>query len=117
MEMTLASDQEPQSFHSDQGRQFTSSAIVQRLKAEAIEISWSGRKRCYCFAEACGYENILVEPLSSNGKEWEIHRRAYGENWKAEISLDPSSAAMAMDDRHSTLGEKSTHEVYTVSQP
>jgi hypothetical protein len=56
-----------------------------------------------------------VEPLRSNGKEWEIQRRAYGESWKAETSLDPSSAAMAMDDRHSTLGEKTTHEVYTVS--
>jgi putative transposase len=55
LEMALASSRKPQIFHSDQGCQFTSSAFVQRLKAEEITISWSGRGRCF--------DNILVERL------------------------------------------------------
>jgi len=55
LEMALASGRKPQIFHSDQGCQFTSSAFVQRLKAEDIKISWSGRGRCF--------DNILVERL------------------------------------------------------
>jgi putative transposase len=39
LEMALASGHKPQIFHSDQGCQLTSSAFVQRLKAEDIKIS------------------------------------------------------------------------------
>ncbi|WP_371734175.1 DDE-type integrase/transposase/recombinase [Synechococcus sp. CCY 9618] len=46
LEMALASGDKPQIFHSDQGCQFTSSGFIQRLKAEEIQISWSGRRRC-----------------------------------------------------------------------
>jgi putative transposase len=63
LEMALASSRKPEIFHSDQRCQFTSSDFVARLEAEEIKISWSGSKRCYCFAEASGYENILVERL------------------------------------------------------
>ena len=55
LEMALAGGRKPQIFHSDQGRQFTSSAFVTRLQAEEAQISWSRRKRCY--------DNILVEKL------------------------------------------------------
>ena len=53
--MALASGRRLQIFHSDQGCQFTSSTFAQQLKAEEIQISWSGRKRCY--------DNILIEHL------------------------------------------------------
>lgn len=55
LEMDLASSSNSQTFHSDQGCQFTSTAFVGRLRAEEIKISWSGRRHCY--------DNILVERL------------------------------------------------------
>ena len=55
LEMALEGGRRPEIFHSDQGCQFTSGDFVARLQAEAIKISWSGRKRCY--------DNILVERL------------------------------------------------------
>ena len=45
----------PEIILSDQGCQFTSSAVVARQQAEEIKISRSERKRCY--------DNILVERL------------------------------------------------------
>ena len=45
LEMALADDRKPEIFHSDQGCQFTSGDFEARLKAEKIQISWSGRKR------------------------------------------------------------------------
>ncbi len=53
--MALGSVHKPQIFHCDQGCQYTSADFVARLKTEEINISWSGRKRCF--------DNILVERL------------------------------------------------------
>ena len=53
LEMALSGGHKPETFHSDQGCQFISTAFVGRLKAEEIEINWSGRRRCYY--------NILIE--------------------------------------------------------
>jgi putative transposase len=55
LEMALGGGRKPEVFHSDQGCQFASGDFVARLQAEAIKISWSGRKRCH--------DNILVERL------------------------------------------------------
>jgi putative transposase len=44
--MASAGDRKPEIFHSEQGCQFTSADFVARLHAEAMKISWSGRKRC-----------------------------------------------------------------------
>ena len=55
LEIALEGGRRPEIFHSDQGWQFTSSIFVAKLQTEAIQISWSGRKRCY--------DNILVERL------------------------------------------------------
>jgi len=46
LEMALAGDRKPEIFHSDQGCQFTSGALVATLQAEELKISWSGRMRC-----------------------------------------------------------------------
>ena len=50
-----------------------------RLQAEAIKISWSGRRRCY--------DNILIERLWRTVKYEEVYLRAYSDGWEAEISL------------------------------
>ncbi|MCP9800736.1 IS3 family transposase [Synechococcus sp. RedBA-s] len=62
--MALGNGRKPEIFHSDQGCQFTSTAFVGRLKAEEIEISWSGHRRCY--------DNILVERLWRTVKYEEV---------------------------------------------
>jgi putative transposase len=45
MGMAFAGGSEPEIFHSDQGTQFTSIEFVERLQAEKIKISCSGRRR------------------------------------------------------------------------
>ncbi|MBW4531525.1 MAG: DDE-type integrase/transposase/recombinase [Aphanothece saxicola GSE-SYN-MK-01-06B] len=53
LEMALASGRKPQVFHSDLGCQLSSGDFVAQLKAEEIQIRWSGGGRCF--------DNILVE--------------------------------------------------------
>ena len=79
LEIALEGGRRPEIFHSDQSCQFTSSIFVARLQTEAIQISWSGRKRCY--------DNILVERLWRTLKYEEVYLRAYSDGWEAEISL------------------------------
>jgi putative transposase len=43
LEMALEGGRKPEIFHSKQGCQFISSVFVDRLQAETIKISWSGR--------------------------------------------------------------------------
>ena len=71
LEMALEGGRRPEIFHSDQCCQFTSGDFVARLQAEAIKISWSGRKRCY--------DNILVERLWRTVKYEEVYLRAYSD--------------------------------------
>ena len=98
-----------QRFHSDHGCQFTSSVFVARLQAEAIKISWSGRKRCY--------DNILVERLWRTVKYEEVYLRAYSDVWEAEISLARFLWWYCHLRPHSSLGGRTPHEVYTEIEP
>lgn len=59
----------PLLFHSDQGRQYTSSASVDELKSRKIKVSMSGRGRCF--------DNILVERLWRTVKYEEVYLRQY----------------------------------------
>ncbi|WP_143593542.1 integrase core domain-containing protein [Synechococcus sp. 1G10] len=54
-------------------------AFVGRLKEKEIEISWSGRRRCY--------DNILVERLWRTVKYAEVYLRAYSDGWEAELPM------------------------------
>ena len=96
-------------FHSVQGCQFTSGDFVARLQAEAIKISWSGRKRCY--------DNILVERLWRTVKYEEVYLHAYSDGWDAEISLDRFLWRYCHVRPHSSLGGRTTYEVYTEIEP
>jgi putative transposase len=69
LSMILDGDREPVIFHSDPGCQLTFGDFVARLQAEAIQISCSGRKRCY--------DNILVEKLWRTVKHEEVYLHAY----------------------------------------
>jgi putative transposase len=77
--MALAGGHKPKIFHSDQDYQFNSTALVGRLKAEQIEISWSGRRRCYGISQ--------LKRLWSTFKYAAVYLRAYSDDWEAEISL------------------------------
>jgi len=100
---------QPAIFHSDQGSQFTSADFVARLQAAAIQISWSGRKRCY--------DNILVERLWRMLKYEEVYLRAYSDGWDAEISLARFLWRYSHGRPHSSLGGRTPHEVYTETEP
>jgi putative transposase len=109
LEMALESGHKPQIFHSDQGCQFTSTDFVARLQAEAIQISWSGRKRCY--------DNILVERLWRTLKYEEVYLRAYSDGWDAEIGLARFLWRYCHVRPHSSLGGRTPHTVYTETEP
>ena len=109
LEMALATGHKPEIFHSDQGCQFTSTAFVGRLKAEEIEISWSGRRRCY--------DNILVERLWRTLKYEEVYLRAYSDAWEAETCLAQFIWRYGNVRPHSSLGGRTPHEVYTEIEP
>ena len=109
LEMALEGGRKPEIFHSDQGCQFTSSEFVARLQAEAVRISWSGRKRCY--------DNILVERLWRTVKYEEVYLRAYSDGWEAEISLARFLWRYCHVRPHSSLGGRTPHEVYTETEP
>jgi putative transposase len=107
--MALQGGHRPEIFHSDQGCQFTSGDFVARLQAEAIKISWSGRKRCY--------DNILVERLWRTVKYEEVYLHAYSDGWEAEISLARFLWRYCHVRPHSSLGGRTPHEVYTETEP
>jgi putative transposase len=109
LDMALAAGRKPEIFHSDQGCQFTSSDFVARLQAEEIQISWSGRKRCY--------DNILVERLWRTLKYEEVYLHAYSDGWETEISLARFLWRYCHVRPHSSLGGKTPHEVYTETEP
>ncbi|WP_231598251.1 IS3 family transposase [Synechococcus sp. CBW1002] len=109
LEMALGGGRRPEIFHSDQGCQFTSADFVARLKGERIQISWSGRKRCY--------DNILVERLWRTVKYEEVYLRAYSDGWDAEISLARFLWRYCHVRPHSSLGGKTPHAVYTEAEP
>jgi putative transposase len=109
LEMALEGDRKPEIFHFDQGCQFTSSVFLARLQAEAIKISWSGKKCCY--------DNILVERLWRTVKYEEVYLRAYSDGWEAEVNLARFLWRYCHVRPHSSLGGRTPHEVYTEIKP
>ena len=102
LEMALAGVHKPEIFYSDQGCQFTSSDFVQRLQAKKIKRL--GRKRCYV--------NILVERLWRTRKYEEVYLLAYIDGCEPEISLARFIWRHCHVRPHSSLGGKTTHEIY-----
>lgn len=59
----------PQVFHTDQGCQFTSKAFTCELHERGIQISMSGRARCY--------DNVFIERFWRSPKTEEIYKNEY----------------------------------------
>ncbi len=108
LEMALAGDRKPEIFHSDQGRQLTSGDFMARLQTEKIQISWSGRKRCY--------DNIMMERLWRTVQDEEVYLPAYSDGWDAETSLACFLWRYCHVRPHSSLGGRTPHEVYSQTE-
>ncbi|MCH8193137.1 MAG: transposase, partial [Planctomycetes bacterium] len=94
----------PMIFHSDQGSQYTCSPFIDELKAHRIQISMSGRGRCF--------DNILAERLWRTVKYEEVYLKEYGDGHELIRSL-PQSFEYYNDDRpHMSLDYQTPAEAY-----
>jgi putative transposase len=94
----------PRIFHSDQGKQYTSTKFVDTLKTGDIRISMSGKGRCF--------DNILAERLWRTVKYEEVYLREYADGHDLIRSLRRYFAYYNHDRPHSSLGYRTPSEVY-----
>ena len=94
----------PQIFHSDQGKQYTSTKFVDALKAAGICISMSGKGRAF--------DNILVERLWRTVKYEEIYLREYSDGHELIRSLRRYFDYYNNHRPHISLDYRTPSEVY-----
>jgi putative transposase len=94
----------PQIFHSDQGKQYTSTKFVDTLKTGDIRISMSGRGRAF--------DNILAERLWRTVKYEEVYLREYADGHELIGSLRRYFDYYNNHRPHSSLGYRTPSEVY-----
>jgi putative transposase len=94
----------PQVFHSDQGKQYTSTKFVDTLKGRDIHISMSGRGRAF--------DNILAERLWRTVKYEEVYLREYTDGHELIRSLRRYFDYYNNHRPHSSLGYRTPSEVY-----
>ena len=94
----------PEIFHSDQGKQYTSSKFVDTLKDNSIRVSMSGRGRAF--------DNILVERLWRTVKYEEVYLREYADGHDLIRSLRRYFDYYNNQRPHSSLGYRTPAEVY-----
>ena len=94
----------PRIFHSDQGKQYTSTKFVDALKAGDIRISMSGKGRVF--------DNILVERLWRTVKYEEIYLREYADGHELIRSLQRYFDYYNNHRVHSSLDYRTPAEVY-----
>ena len=94
----------PRIFHSDQGKQYTSTKFVDALKAGDIRISMSGKGRAF--------DNILVERLWRTVKYEEIYLREYADGHELIRSLQQYFDYYNNHRVHSSLDYRTPAEVH-----
>lgn len=94
----------PDIFHSDQGKQYSSTKFVDVLKKHEIRISMSGKGRAY--------DNILVERLWRTVKYEEIYLREYADGHELMQSLRRYFDYYNNHRPHMTLDYKTPAETY-----
>ena len=94
----------PQIFHSDQGKQYTSTKFVGALKASEINISMSGKGRAF--------DNILAERLWRTVKYEEVYLREYADGHDLIGSLRRYFDYYNNHRPHSSLGYRTPAEIY-----
>lgn len=94
----------PQMFHSDQGKQYSSTKFVNTLKVHEIRISMSGKGRAF--------DNILVERLWRTVKYEEIFLREYSDGHELIQSLERYFDYYNNRRPHSSLNYRTPSQVY-----
>jgi putative transposase len=94
----------PEIVNSDQGTQFTSKAWTSLLKQERIEISMSGKGRCW--------DNIFVERLWRTLKYEEVYPKEYASVAEAQQGIKWYFNFYNVERMHTSLGLKVPKEVY-----
>ena len=94
----------PQVFHSDQGRQYTSSKFIDALNAAKVKISMSGKGRAF--------DNILVERLWRTVKYEEIYLHQYADGHELIASLERYFEYYNNRRPHRSLDYRTPAEVY-----
>jgi putative transposase len=94
----------PRIFHSDQGKQYTSTKFVDALKTGDIRISMSGKGRCF--------DNILAERLWRTVKYEEVYLREYADGHDLIRSLRRYFGYYNNYRPHRSLGYRTPSEVY-----
>jgi putative transposase len=94
----------PQIFHSDQGKQYTCREFVKVLQGHEIQISMSGKGRCF--------DNILAERLWRTVKYEEVYLRPYRDGHELIRSLRAYFAYYNEARPHQALGYRTPVQVY-----
>jgi putative transposase len=94
----------PQVFHSDQGRQYTSSKFIDVLNRAKVKISMSGKGRAF--------DNILVERLWRTVKYDEIYLHQYGDGHELITALKRYFDYYNNSRLHKSLDYHTPSEVY-----
>jgi putative transposase len=94
----------PEIINSDQGAQFTSKAWTILLKQEGIQVSMSGKGRCW--------DNIFVERLWRTLKYEEVYPKEYTTGEEAHEGIKWYFNFYNMERIHTSLGLKVPKEVY-----
>jgi len=94
----------PEIFHSDQGKQYTCGKFIEELKDRKIDISMSGKGRCF--------DNILNERLWRTVKYEEVYLRQYANGHELIRSLRRYFDYYNNHRPHMSLDYKTPSEVY-----
>lgn len=94
----------PGIFHSDQGKQYTCGEFIRVLRARGIQISLSGRGRCF--------DNILAERLWRTVKYEEVYLREYADGHELIGRLRAYFAYYNEARPHQALGYRTPAQVY-----
>jgi hypothetical protein len=94
----------PEILHSDQGKQYTCGDFIKELKKLEIDISMSGKGRCF--------DNILAERLWRTVKYEEIYLKDYDDGHQLIGSLGTYFDYYNNHRPHMSLGYRTPAEVY-----
>lgn len=94
----------PRIINSDQGSQYTSKAYTETLKKQGIEISMSGKGRCW--------DNIFVERLWRSFKHEEVYIKNYSTCKEAKDGAEWYFNFYNQKRLHSSLGYKTPQTVH-----
>lgn len=108
LEEALLHYERPETFNTDQGIQFTSTAFIDVLKREEIRISMDGRGRAL--------DNIFVERLWRSVKYEDIYLKGYASMGELLIGLSEYFTFYNGERPHQSLSNQTPNRVYESSQ-